>query len=408
MVVDRRPARGHGAAGVGALFTTEMTMRDSGAAKSTDLSSPSGLELVAAMSIFALSSCGHATPGTGPSAPLESIRILSIDTTSLYFGRAWEQADFPLRLQIRNNQPRHIEVIRVESSCNCLSVEPRSFTVPGNGAISVRLHLDLRRPSWAAGSNWRFRSKLCAVVREPPCRQSWEVKGEVLAYPLRLEPPSLWIETFIGSSGAVRGTAEIRCDRSVSQVDARCPARFGSARVVPAGGRPEIYDVVITPDQHLPVGEHRFFVSLKPTLRTLPQGVGQPPELRVPVTVTVRRDVYASPSTIALGVLALGESASRRLVLRSFAKADFRVIDIRVQPDKSLAVKPCGAVQPGERRYFIQQRADRTGARSAEVRFLVEESQGKRATYWVTVPVSYYGTSASGPGSRPPTPSRRR
>jgi len=329
----------------------------------------------------------------------ESGSVLSVDPDSLYFGRSWEQDQFPFRLQVRNNSPQQVQVLRVESSCNCLSVEPRSFTIPGNGEISLNLRLDLRRRRFVRMNRWLFRSELCAVVADSRRRQSWEVKGEVFAYPLRVVPASLWIETFVGNAHAVEGKAEIRCSGSVTHVDARCPARFASARITRSHARSQSYDLVLWPNQHLPPGEHAFVLSLKPTLRELPAGLGPPPELRIPVTLVVRHDVYASPRTVAFGFLPLGGCRSQQITLRSFARRDFSVVAIEVRPDRRVTVQPLETSERGVRRYRIRLWADGTGHRRVQVRFLVRETRRESPPYWVGVPVTYYGTTESAPDS---------
>jgi hypothetical protein len=55
---------------------------------------------------------------------------LAVETASLHVGEVWEDADFTWRLPLENRTGSAISVLEFAVSCICLSVEPKSLTIP--------------------------------------------------------------------------------------------------------------------------------------------------------------------------------------------------------------------------------------------------------------------------------------
>lgn len=78
-------------------------------------------------------------------APSEhEIRGLVVQTKDLEAGEIWEQKDFAWKLPIENRTGRAIAIKQLQTSCGCLSVEPKSLTIPARESKIVSLAFDTR------------------------------------------------------------------------------------------------------------------------------------------------------------------------------------------------------------------------------------------------------------------------
>jgi len=319
--------------------------------------------------------------------------VLAVAPEFLDFGRVWEQTGFLWRLQIRTAASEAVNVIAMKSSCNCAFVEPKSFEVRVNKPASVDLRLNLHNRGGRTLSSWPFEAKLVAVTREaPPALSAWQVRGEVYQYPLHPSVARVYMRSLVVGSDFSPRTVVIECRRPVTALTARCEPQFSSVVVRPVHDSLSRYELRITPNKDLPVGEHTFSVYLKPTidLAALPEGLGPPPELPIPVKAEVCHAVYASPSIITLGAMSLGETATETVMLYTLRDTDFSVTELQVQGCQSLAVKPDKGPGSHAQKYQVSQAVKALGPRTAEIRFLVRDG-AEILPYVVAVPVTYHG-----------------
>jgi hypothetical protein len=318
---------------------------------------------------------------------------LLVDSESLDFGRAWDQPGFEWRVPIQNTSGRAVEVVSVEPSCRCVEANPRTFVVPADDQVAIALRLSLRDSKGESRECWPFSAKIVAKTKEaPPAQATWSVHGQVYQHPVRPAVEALHLDGFVVGSQFRKEAVPISSNRPVQKLTARCDPAFASVEVLPTAEAGS-FELEIRPNNSLPVGKHKAIVDLESTvdLSGLPPGLGPPPALPLPVTVEVCHSVYASPSTMALGVVPVGETERDVVALRSLGDISFRVIEAQVvDGDASLSVEPAPTSDARVLYYSIIQKSTTRGPRAAEVQFTVREEESG-STYPVVVAVTYHG-----------------
>jgi hypothetical protein len=70
---------------------------------------------------------------------------LTVDDKELSLGEVWESDRIPWSFTIQNPTKTRVEVLDLISSCNCLSISPRSFDLEPNGNQKISLVFDLTK-----------------------------------------------------------------------------------------------------------------------------------------------------------------------------------------------------------------------------------------------------------------------
>ena len=70
---------------------------------------------------------------------------LMIPPECLDLGEVWRQPDFRCNLPVQNPTAVDADILDFATSCNCVSIEPRSLQVPAGQQATIRLKLDLTR-----------------------------------------------------------------------------------------------------------------------------------------------------------------------------------------------------------------------------------------------------------------------
>ena len=68
---------------------------------------------------------------------------LFVAEDALNVGPIWETEQFSWTVPVRNREPELIEVESISSTCNCLSIEPRSFSLGPGERRDLQLRIDL-------------------------------------------------------------------------------------------------------------------------------------------------------------------------------------------------------------------------------------------------------------------------
>ena len=109
----------------------------------------------------------------------------------------------------------------------------------------------------------------------------------------------------------------------------------------------------------------------------------------VPVEGFVREDIQAAPEAVEFGAVAVGQTVTEVIVLRSVANKDFNVEKVeisgsgaRVEPAKQRASAP-------GRAFRVSQAIARVGPQSGTLTFTVRYTTNE--VLRVVVPVSYHG-----------------
>lgn len=323
-------------------------------------------------------------------------QVLHIAPELLDLGHLWDNTRFPWTLHLRNETAEEIEVVEIKNSCNCVSVEPKSFVVPGGGSTAVELLLDLhsKDPDDASRPWWSYETELVAITKTHlPEENLWGLRGRVYRYPLiALPAPVDFAELLVAAYAFPSMTVDVECLRPTADLSARCDESMAAVRVKRVEETPQRYRLEISPREDLPAGEHRFSVHLRPKIAAnhVPPGLEDIPELELPVIANVCRDVYVSPSHIAFGAVTVDEVAEQIVMLSSRHRKPFSV---QVAESGTSSVAPVTVDSGGDSLdccFRVSQQATESGPQSTEVRFTVEQ-QGGKASYEIVLPVSYHG-----------------
>jgi hypothetical protein len=101
--------------------------------------------IAAVVSAALVGQSGAPTTATGSGNALgsHSAGIVALPKEALDFGEVWVQKDFRWTLPIHNPTDQPVDVVKVETSCLCATVEPASFTIPPRRTQNLELRLDL-------------------------------------------------------------------------------------------------------------------------------------------------------------------------------------------------------------------------------------------------------------------------
>jgi hypothetical protein len=191
--------------------------------------------------------------GTGSGTPRPS-EPLYIPDEGANLGDVWEASDATLHVPIANRAEHPIEVIDVQTSCDCADAWPRRFTVPPRDAISVYVTIDLSRRSLRQVGMARrpFTAVVTPVTAAGPALGSFTVRGVAVS---RVTVNHLAVN-FGDSNAAGRPplsrkvivTAHVPADRVVASSESDAVA-MAVARL--SDGR---YQLTLTPNTARPAG----------------------------------------------------------------------------------------------------------------------------------------------------------
>ncbi|MCH8045203.1 MAG: DUF1573 domain-containing protein, partial [Planctomycetes bacterium] len=108
--------------------------------------------------------------------------FLEVDPEHLDFGEVWVQDKFQWTLPITNTSSEPVEVLEFRSSCNCLSIEPKTLVLAPGETSDVHLTLDLttRNPEQAAKASRRFSVRIAPIITGGLAQYTgWEIQGQV-------------------------------------------------------------------------------------------------------------------------------------------------------------------------------------------------------------------------------------
>ena len=318
---------------------------------------------------------------------------LTLAADGLDLGDVWPQRRFPWTVHLHNPSLQDVTVREMKSSCPCISVVPRAFTVRPGDSVAVRLTLDLWRVAEltrATGAPLPFALDLQPVVEGRGPQSPWRLRGRIRPYPLVISPKTVDFGEICGADGpndyemvrvacrepAVSATAA--CENPVARVTSE-PASDGNGIVLRISLQPGLSS-----------GEHRAEISIKPICCADSSAVGDPlPEYRLPVCVKVLGDIYLEPSEVAFGAIPMGQEAESTVAVCSASGRLPEVLRVATEPRG--AIKAQRGIERQELvAYRLIQRAVAPGAQRGEVRFLVRAA-GDGKEHQLLLPVSYHG-----------------
>lgn len=256
---------------------------------------------------------------TPPALEYECIGPLAVASSSLHLGEVWEEPEFVHRLTVQNRGSGEVKVTDVLTSCGCVSVSPRTFTVPPGGSTQLAVTLDLTTRTQAElGADVRPMAidvyPVIPAAQVPGKHPSWRITGRVRS--------RLTLDTFglhFGERPVFDEPAEPRAVLAVAHVpvqelkvetaDAGVKAHV---RLLDPGGRR--YKIALTPDTSVlspgPFKTNAIVSIVAPSGETL---FGT----RLPIEGTVRPEPSLLPGRLILGPRPIGSTATGTLVVQT-------------------------------------------------------------------------------------------
>jgi hypothetical protein len=342
--------------------------------------------LAAVVYYFGRAGKGPAVPDSPPAPAYELVGLLAVESSSLDLGEVWEEPAYVHTLSLHNRSSREVTVTDVATSCGCVSVSPRSFTVPPGGTARLAVTLDLtRRGHSELGRDVRpFAAEVRPTTpgaRAPGERAGWTIAGRVrsrvtldaLAHhfgerPVSgepAEPRALTATVHVPAQGLQVTTAEGGVTAGVSPLD-------------PAGHR---YAITLTPDtKALAPGAFKTTATVSvvtPSGETL---FGA----RLPMEGVVRPEASLLPAHLILGPRPVGETAAGTLVLQGGDTKDVTVEQIETDsPDVTITPAAVEGA-PDARAFRVTQRVSKPGDQSTTARFVFTKA-GRQMTATVLI-----------------------
>jgi hypothetical protein len=221
-----------------------------------------------------------------------------------------------------------VEVVAVEASCDCTSVDPTEFTVPPGESVLLRVAIEL--PSQRAGGpDRRLFSESVKLLLPGMSRRdspSWSIRGEAIA-PLHFETD---VVTF-GSPleyGTEYGSEVLPfvAAPAVNRVEVDSQSEgFSVASHPNADVDPCAWLLEVRPSEMLLPGRFAARIVVQ-AYEGAGQACGMPATVRV--TGEVVADVSADPESVIFGAKPVGEGSVGRVTLRSRSGSLFRVASI--------------------------------------------------------------------------------
>jgi len=121
----------------------------------------------------------------------------------------------------------------------------------------------------------------------------------------------------------------------------------------------------------------------------IPDDLGPTPEYPLEVHALIGHDVNVSPTSVAPGLLKVGDIRQETITFRSAHNRPFEISDVKTERHEDLQIERL-ASRDHEQAFRIVQRIDRPGNQSRQLQFMVKQ-KGRPDPYNIDVTVPYYG-----------------
>jgi hypothetical protein len=278
---------------------------------------------------------------------------------------------------VENREPFAVEIERFSSTCNCLSVEPKSFTLGPGETQTIRLQIDLTsqaRPTGdiAVGLTPRLKSG----ARWP----EWTVRGRVRRVLTMVRKVDLGQHSELAQPFPP-WTVPVESALSLDMLSVQCDVPGLVASISRPTSEEGKYLVELRPAKTLPVGNIDGTLTLTPRIK----GGETLPSRRLPVRGSVVADLEASPPLVQVGGRRMGESFQEEVTLHSLTGRALTAVKFRAEGQGLV-------VEPTERpdRFRVRQAVALAGTQQTQVRFSVV-LDGRNVE--LRVPVEYTGVN---------------
>lgn len=303
---------------------------------------------------------------------------------SLDFGDVWESNSFHWTFPIENRTDKQVKILRLATSCSCVSVSPQSMTLKAEEKADIHLILDLTRKQSELSLSIRpFEVQIIPLVEGGIAHQrGWTIRGNVRSA-ISLSPSYYNLGDVLVTGKRIVKEAIVTAHIPLGSLSATSNSRMVSTKITNRN-EDKTFQLDIIVFTNLEIGPLRAEARLHPIAVN-----GQPfPEVVVPIYGTVVEDVQSMPSSVVFGVQSVKKRAEAIICLNSRQRISFEVLTIH---------NPIGAhVEPITMRALPESRAFRViqditqkGIVSDEIVFKLRSQNGRAMK--LTVPVFYYG-----------------
>lgn len=321
----------------------------------------------------------RALPTAANHHPAETRADLVVAPEELKLGTVWEDEAYIRELSIQNHETVPVEIEKFSSTCNCLSIEPKSLTIPPGETRIVRLTIDLVTKPPPDG---KVSVRLTPVLKEGSLDgkrfgPEWMIAGQArqaikvdrsfdlgrhseLAQPLR--PWTIPVEPLV----------------PLEKLSAQSGVSGITAAIHPPDGESSNYRLTLAATGELPISVLEGTVTIAPVR----QGGEKLPARRIYIRGKIISDLSCDPPTVQVGLRKLGETFGEEVALRSLTRRYLGMVQSAAEGE-GLTVESIG-----ENRFRIHQTVNRTGSQTNQVRFSATITGRKLI---VSVPVEYTG-----------------
>jgi hypothetical protein len=314
---------------------------------------------------------------------------LTIPDSYLDFGDVWEDPGFRWKLLLENPTEKNIQISRFESSCTCLSIQPKSIVIsPGERAfVEMTLDLAFKHAEEADLPIRDFTVRIIPYVRGGlPNLQGWVVRGRVRS-PIKMSPRSIYFWQELADGGPIAPKrVTITSHLPVQGLEILSESQFISTKLSKKANDPQAFELDVFPPSSLPSGPFTFAIFV---YAIRPDGTRLPPS-SLQVSGFFQGWIEALPSHIAFGPRRKGEKVEETILLRSSMGKGIHLEGINTSA-KELTVEPLPKGSKGEVAFRLVQLISREGAQRNLLEFILGGTTGESQRIPITI--TYFGVS---------------
>jgi hypothetical protein len=237
--------------------------------------------------------------------------LIVTDVNALNIGRVWAQSDFKHSLLIANAADFDVHVRNIKSSCACLKIDPCTFTLSPGDSRQLNMTLDLQ-PRRGLGTNGdaipfsvQLVPKVDAIVRHPI---SWMIIGQIQRA-LAVDPPVIDFGKLIIGEAVSHKSITVRCLIPVDNISIAIDLPGAKTSVQKL--RDDEFELDIALSSQL---DKSFDTTA--TISAMSKQGTKLSDIVVPVSGVVLPKICVQPDQIAVGLLSVGQTAERQIMLR--------------------------------------------------------------------------------------------
>jgi hypothetical protein len=316
--------------------------------------------------------------------------VLLVQPGDLDFGEVLERDTFSWILPVTNCSEHEVHIVDIQSSCACVSVEPKEVTIAPRQTTDVQLTLDLIK---SKGNESVAHIRDCEIQLMPVIagqtrkENGWILRGRVRSL-FTLTPPVLdyWDGVNIGAPYPTKRVT-IQGNEPLTDIVVKCDSSQFKTTLLQDGADGQKWELEVSPADTLSPGYFSGSITV--------QGITADRSCRttktIPVAGVVHSDVQVFPSKVTFGFKRIGDSDSQRLTVSSKSGNSFE-IDRLETSSADLSICVADSAPTGCKLLRLTQRCTDSGQHSSVVTVGIREGTGTR--YSIPVNISYAGASA--------------